>query len=92
LDDATRRQLEIPRTVRGALVTNVDPDSSAAEAGLRQGDVILEINRQPVHTADDAVNLSEKIKGDRVLLRVWSRGAGSQGGTRYVVVENPKRK
>jgi len=88
MDAATRREGNIPRTLHGALVTNVSPDSNAAEAGLRPGDIIVEINRQAVHTADEAVALSEKVKGDRVLLRVWRGGAGSPGGTRYVVVEN----
>ncbi len=92
IDQSARKELNIPRTVRGALVVNVDPNSSAAEAGLRQGDIIVEINRQPVRNADDAVALSEKVKGDRVLLRVWSRAAGGQGGTRYIVVENEKKK
>ncbi len=92
IDQAARRELNIPRTLRGALVVNVDPSSTAAEAGLRQGDVIVEINRQPVRNADEAVALSEKVKGDRVLLRVWSRAAGGQGGTRYIVVENDKNK
>lgn len=93
LDQAARRQLNVPRTVRGALVVNVAPDCSAAEAGLRQGDIILEINRQPVPDADTAVSLSEKVKGDTVLLRVWSQApGGSPGGTRYVVVENSKHK
>jgi serine protease Do len=89
IDSRVRRRLELPANVRGALVTNIDPDSHAAEAGLRPGDIIVEINRQPVRSGDDAVNLSKKIKGDHVLLRVWSQGAGG-GGTRYVVINNPK--
>ncbi len=93
IDAAARRELNIPRNVQGALVVNVDPSSAAAEAGLRQGDVVVEINRQAIHNADEAVALSEKVKGDdQVLLRVWSRGAGGQGGTRYVAVENAKKK
>jgi serine protease Do len=80
-----RRQFEIPTEVSGALVINVDPDSPAAEAGLRPGDVILEIDRQKVRDADDAVNLSDGIKGQSALLRVWS-----QGGSRFVVVEKAK--
>ena len=93
LDQSTRRELDVPRNLHGALVVNVDPDSNAADAGLRQGDIIIEINRQPVHKADDAVALSEKAKGDHVLLRVWSRGAeGRPGGTRYIAVDNSKRK
>ena len=93
LDQSVRRQLEVPRTVHGALVVNVDPNSTAAEAGLRQGDIIVEINRQPVRGANDAVTLSQKAKGDHVLLRVWSPGGdGRPGGTRFVVVDNSKRK
>jgi len=93
LDSSTRRQLDVPRTLHGALVVNVDPDSTAAEAGLRQGDVIVEINRQQVRNANDAVALTQRVKGDRLLLRVWSRGAeGRPGGTRYLVVDNSKRK
>jgi serine protease Do len=34
----------------GLLVTKLDPNGSAAEAGIRQGDLIQEVNRQPVKT------------------------------------------
>jgi len=93
LDTAARRQLDIPRSVQGALVVNVDPSASAAEGGLSQGDVILEINRQHVRNADDAVALSQKVKGDRILLRVWSQSPnGRGGGTHYLTIENSNRK
>jgi serine protease Do len=35
---------------QGLLVTKVDPGSNAADAGIRQGDLIQEVNRQPVRT------------------------------------------
>lgn len=92
LDAGVRRQLGIPRTVQGALVVNVDPDSDSAQAGVGQGDVITEINHQHVRNASDAVALSQKVKADRVLVRVWSRAGEGPGGTRYLVVENSKRK
>jgi serine protease Do len=91
LDARARRQFDIPSNIRGAVVVNVDQDSKSAEAGLRPGDVIMEINRQAVRDADEAVKLSENVKGDRVLLRVWSRAGGGPGGTRYIVVDNSKR-
>jgi serine protease Do len=91
LDAQARRQADIPENVRGALVSSVDQDSNAAEAGLRSGDVIIEINRQPVRSADDAVALSEKGKGDRILLRVWRGGEGG-GGMLFLSVDNTKRK
>jgi len=83
IDTRARRQLEIPREVRGALVTKVDADSPAYEAGLREGDVILEIDRTSVGNADSAVSLSGKIKGDHVLIRVWRAGSSF-----YMVVKN----
>ena len=87
IDTRARRQFEIPREVRGALVTKVDADSPASEAGLREGDVILEIDRTSVVTADAAVSLSGKIKGDHVLIRVWRAGS-----TFYMVVNNAAAK
>jgi len=45
------RQLDLPLNARGVLVTNVDPDSGVAE--LQKGDVIEEINQQPVTSVSD---------------------------------------
>jgi serine protease Do len=93
LDTRIRRQVEIPRNVQGALVSNVSQDSNAAEAGLRPGDVILEIDHHAVNSSDEAVQLAEKAKGDQILLRVWSRAEGrGPGGTRFLVVDNTKHK
>lgn len=92
LDARTRRQFDIPSTVRGALVVTVQPDSNAAEARLRPGEVILEIDRHPVADAGAAVDLSEKAKGDKILLRVWSQAGGGPGAARYVLVDNVKHK
>jgi len=38
------------------------------EAGLKPGDVIVSINRQPVRNANEAVALSEKVKGDQIVI------------------------
>jgi serine protease Do len=90
IDSRTRQQLGIPPHINGALVTEVDPDSKAADAGLRPGDVIMEINRQSVSNADEAVELSEKAKGDRVLLLIYSSQNG-RGASRYLSVEATKK-
>jgi serine protease Do len=91
LDAQARHEADIPNHVRGALVTKVEEDSNAAEAGLRAGDVIIEIDRQSVRTSDEAVALSEKVKGERILLRVWRSGEG-RGGMLFLSVDNTKRK
>ncbi|MBE0540783.1 MAG: DegQ family serine endoprotease [Verrucomicrobia bacterium] len=89
LDSRLRRQYDLPRELEGALVTNVEA-GSAAENVLRAGDVIVEVNRRAVRNADDAVELAENARGDRILLRVWSN-AGGLTGTRYVTLQNRTR-
>ncbi|MBL6766408.1 MAG: PDZ domain-containing protein, partial [Verrucomicrobiae bacterium] len=70
-----------PAEIKGVLITDVQPGTSVASAGLQSGDVILEINRHAVSDTDSAIALC-KEKGDGItLLRVWRAGA-----TRYVVV------
>jgi serine protease Do len=75
LDAATRRELNFPARLKGALITGVDPDSASARAGIKQGDVILEINRKPVTDAETAVKLSEESGNKKTLLKLWSRGS-----------------
>ncbi len=84
IDAATRKQMNLPRNVQGALVTSVEEDSAAHKAGLREGDVVLELGREKVANAADAVRLADKIEGDQILLRVWS-----EGNTRFLVVNEP---
>ncbi len=81
----TRKQFELPASVKGALVLNVDPTSPAYEAGIRAGDVLLEIDRKPIKNAEDAVEVTRHLKEKRVLALVWTRGA-----SRYVVVDESK--
>ena len=67
---------------RGVLVTYVEAESPAGEAGIREGDVILEVNRGPVDTVDEYYGaMREAKKGKKILLWV-KRGSSSQ----YVVV------
>ncbi len=80
-----RGEFNVPRNIEGALITGVEPDSRSFEAGLRPGQVILEIDRHPVSNADDAVRFGRSAQGNSILLRVWTTG-----GSRYVVVDTTK--
>jgi len=86
LDPSVRQQLNVPGRVRGVVVTGVDPESPAASAGVQPGDVVLEINRTPVTSAEEAVEQSHRAKNNRTLLRLWSRG-----GSHYAVVDAAKK-
>jgi serine protease Do len=59
----------------GALVGEISPDSPASRAGLKQGDVILELNGQPVKSANDLrLRVSESSPGTSVKLGVSRDG------------------
>jgi serine protease Do len=85
LDQQHRNEFNIPKDIKGAIVTQVEPGSAAAEAGLKPGDVIEDINHQPVKSADEAVKLTQNTKSKRTLLRVWQKG-----GSHYIVVDESK--
>jgi serine protease Do len=89
IDRRTRQQFDIPNNIKGVVVTEVAPNSAAGEAGLKPGDVIQEINRKPVASADEAVRLTEKATDKVSLLRVWS-SSGNASGSRYLVVDESK--
>jgi len=75
LDAALRRQGNVPDDIKGALVTKVAPNSPAAEAGMRPGQVIQEIGDAPVTNAKEAVSALRATKGKIVRVLVWDRGA-----------------
>src|SRR5438034_1583218 len=81
--DDVRRVLNLPKDVQGAVIAEIDSDSAAAQAGLREGDVIQEVNKQPVKNPKDLVALTKKLKrNEKILMRVWS-----QGRSGYIALE-----
>lgn len=76
------RRLQLPPNTKGMLVTGVDPSGPAAEEGIRQGDVIISINRQPVEKFEDVTSVLEKA-GDKPLVLLVARG----DQTFYVTVQ-----
>ncbi|MEI7958525.1 MAG: PDZ domain-containing protein [Verrucomicrobiota bacterium] len=75
LDDEAREAIHAPASLKGAVIVEIDPDSDAYRAGLRQGFVIEEIDRKPVKSAADAMRIGEGVKKDKpVLMRAWGGG------------------
>ena len=68
------RQLGLPRDATGVVVTQVNPASRAAEAGLRRGDVIQEVNREPVASVAAFERALRSAGGQPVLLLVNRAG------------------
>jgi serine protease Do len=74
--DAERAKALKLKDVRGAEVTSVREDSPAAKAGLKDGDVVLEWNGQPVDSGAQLARLvKETPAGRQVKLGVWRNGA-----------------
>jgi len=73
-----REQLQAPSEIHGAVIEQVQPGSSADNAGLQQGDIILEVNRHKVQSASDVQQALAKVpKGQDALLLVYSNGGNS---------------
>jgi serine protease Do len=83
ITDDIRTALNLPKDIHGAVIAEIDADSPAGKAGLREGDVIQEVNKQPVKSAKDLVTASKKLKtNEKILIRVYS-----QGRSGYVALE-----
>ena len=75
LDQNTARELGFNGRPQGVIVTRIEPDSGAEKAGLLPGDVIREINRQPVKSVKDFEKVSSDVKkGDSLLILINRRG------------------
>ncbi|MDB5049526.1 MAG: protease Do [Fibrobacteres bacterium] len=88
LTDEVRRQFQIGGNIKtGVVVTRVDPDGSAAEAGLQEGDIIVEANRKKVDSAKDLRDIVAKAgKGKKILFLV------NRKGTTFFSMATPKAK
>jgi len=78
------RQLKLPSSITGVVVTEVEPSSAAEAAGLQRGDVIQEVNRKPVHDVNQLRQALSGTGSQSVLLLV------NRGGTTHFVVVQPQ--
>jgi serine protease Do len=76
IDPEIAERLGLDENTKGVVVTGVNPDSKAAEADIRQGDVLIEINRKPVASLEDYQNQLRKIKEGDTVQMLLRRGGG----------------
>ena len=70
---------------KGVVVQDVKQGSFADDVGLTRGDVILEVNKQPVNSADDFAKIESSLKsGQDVVFLVRQRGSRPQEGTIFL--------
>ena len=62
----------LPKGARGLIVQEVDPAGRAAEAGLQPGDLIQEVNREPVQTVEE-LRAATRRRSDRPVLLLVNR-------------------
>jgi serine protease Do len=84
MDDKLRQEFNIPEGVNGVLITEVDPDGNAADKQLQAGDVIVEVNQDPVLSPGDvASRIAAAVEaGKESVLLLVNRGVER----RFVVV------
>jgi serine protease Do len=80
LDAQSARQLGLPSNTPGVVVTEISPSSPVAGSGLRRGDVIQEVNRQPVKNTSDFERAIRNSKEETLLL------VNRRGSTVFVAV------
>jgi len=85
LDNALMSQLNIPARTTGVVITSVEPGGQAEAAGLQRGDVIQEVNHEPVKTLDEYQKAAGKIKKEELAVLLVNR----QGNSLFVAI-NPK--
>ncbi len=69
------QQLNLPGGTRGVVISRVDPNSTAADAGLRRGDVIQEVNHNPVGNVQQFRAALRDAGNQPVLLLINRAGA-----------------
>ena len=82
LNSQAAHEQRIGPNVHGVIVTDIDQGSPAYNAGVREGDVIVEVNRKPVNSVDAFDNSLHNASGGEVLLLV-----NRNGFTQYIAVQ-----
>ncbi len=76
LTPAVRQQLHLGQETQGVVISQVDPSGAAAASGIREGDVIEEVNHQAVTSVSEFDQAMKAANGQAILLRVVRDGTG----------------
>jgi serine protease Do len=76
-------RLDVP-SGKGVIVQSVKPGSFADDIGLSRGDVILQINRQPVNSSADFNRLQSELKKGQDVVFLVRQGRGRNAGTLFL--------
>jgi serine protease Do len=84
LSNQDRQNLRLRAETPGVLIHRVDADAPGKNGRLVKGDIIMEVDRKPVHSVEDVKKLKESSSSERILVRVL----GTDGETRLYVLES----
>jgi serine protease Do len=77
LNSEMARRFQFDRNQKGVVVVDVDPDSPAASSNIQPGDLIEEVNRQPVSSVEEFEKAIAAAKDKDTLLLLVRRGSAS---------------
>ncbi|MGH1404809.1 MAG: DegQ family serine endoprotease [Alphaproteobacteria bacterium] len=89
MSDELRQEYNIARTVKGVVISKVEQFTESAKKKLKEGDVIVEINQQPISDPQEIIDTIDKARANNrksVLLLV-----NSQGSVRFVAIKLEKK-
>lgn len=75
LQDEIREPLDIPGDIGGVIVTDVQSGTPAAKAGIRRGDVIVEVDKKLIENLDDFRKVMDDYDEDKIMVVIY-RGGG----------------
>ena len=74
VDDAIAQKLGYPPGIEGLIVTQIKPESSGAQSGVRIGDLLIELNHQKITKVSDYFAFIEKLKKEDLAQLLFRRG------------------
>ena len=80
-------RFNLPKDMQGVVVSRVDPMGPAYDADIERGNILLEINRQPVHSIDDFRRLTANARSGEVLALYLFKPEGPRRELRTVKID-----